>query len=307
MVAKQRKTKQQELDERLDDDVVGDQEKQLLKSIQDTQTSLRKNAKKNKKAPVSESEDESSEADEDLAALRMIQEENSTVEVEDMSDDEMEREVHRRNALVQRLDDIRLNLAFSERMDVVVELPIKVEQVEDDLQREVALYKHALAAVKIGRSLLDDAKVNHLRPIDFMAEMIKSDQHMSRVKQNLLFEKKKIEAFEQRKKQQEYKKFAKKVQSDKIQERTTKKKQIKDLAAEFREKNRNNLDSSSSRKRKLSDKALPNPKRQHKNDKFGFGGKKSRKNDAESLDAPTRAEVRNKKRPGKSLRNNRRG
>jgi len=59
---------------------------------------------------------------------------------------------------------------------------------------------------------LDKAGVLHVRPTDYMATMIKSDEHMARIKQRLLLEERKMSAVEQRISSQRFKKRAKEVQ-----------------------------------------------------------------------------------------------
>lgn len=68
----------------------------------------------------------------------------------------------------------------------------EVEDVNDDVERELAFYNQALEAAKecIGR--LEEAKVPWNRPRDYYAEMVKSDEHMARVKQQLMLEQKSI-------------------------------------------------------------------------------------------------------------------
>ena len=123
-------------------------------------------------------------------------------------------------AVVERLEDIKLDLPFVETLAVVAEQDLDIPDIEDDLKREVEFYNQALNAVKAGRKALDAAGVVHMRPIDFMAEMVKSDDHMGRVKQHLLFESQKMESFEKRKQQKEYKKYSKQLQSEKQKEKS---------------------------------------------------------------------------------------
>jgi len=57
------------------------------------------------------------------------------------------------------------------------------------------------------------------RPSDYFAEMIKTDDHMAKIRQRLLDENASIEASERAKAQRELKKFGKKVQTEKRLER----------------------------------------------------------------------------------------
>mmetsp|Transcript_3588 Transcript_3588/g.6093 ORF Transcript_3588/g.6093 Transcript_3588/m.6093 type:complete len:133 (-) Transcript_3588:528-926(-) len=58
---------------------------------------------------------------------------------------------------------------------------------------------------------LIQAKVPISRPDDFFAEMIKSDEHMAKVKSKLLKQQHKIQKFEEKKSKQENKKFHKAI------------------------------------------------------------------------------------------------
>jgi rRNA-processing protein EBP2 len=189
----------------------------------------------------------------------------------------------------QRTEDLELGLPFVETF-VVATAPVGDVNAEDDLKREVLFYRQALDAVKAGREKMEEAGVNHQRPEDYFAEMVKSDQHMARIKQRLLFEKQKMDAFEQRKKQQDYKKFAKQLQAEKLKEKSAKKKQAVKDAKELKgivdesggEILRSAAGAGGKRKREEREdrddgargQKRVGRKREAKNAKFGFGGKK---------------------------------
>ncbi len=80
-------------------------------------------------------------------------------------------------------------------------------------------YKQTLQGVKQAIVQLDHSGVPYKRPADFYAESVKPDSHMAKIKQVLINEKRKIEETEERKKQRDYKKFAREVQSQKVQAR----------------------------------------------------------------------------------------
>jgi rRNA-processing protein EBP2 len=73
------------------------------------------------------------------------------------------------------------DLPWIETMTVTSSKPIEVD-VEDDMARELAFYQQALEAVQIGRELIKKAGVDFARPEDYYAEMLKSDEHMAKVK-----------------------------------------------------------------------------------------------------------------------------
>jgi len=87
-------------------------------------------------------------------------------------------------------------------------------------------YKQALyAAVEAQKRATAQGLAFH-RPADFFAEMVKTDEHMERVRQKLLDERAGIKASEEAKRQRELKKFGKKVQVEKLLERQKKKKEL---------------------------------------------------------------------------------
>lgn len=87
-------------------------------------------------------------------------------------------------------------------------------------------YKQSLAAAIEGRQRVLAAGIPFSRPADYFAEMVKSDEHMERVRQRLLDERAGIQASEEARKQRELKKFGKKVQVAKLQEREKAKKDM---------------------------------------------------------------------------------
>jgi len=64
----------------------------------------------------------------------------------------------------------------------VCQFPLGLDDVHDDLARETAFYRVALAAVKEGRARLAKHNVPYKRPEDFFCDMLKSDDHMARVR-----------------------------------------------------------------------------------------------------------------------------
>lgn len=192
--------------------------------------------------------------------------------------------------------------SFQEHQSVVSEAPTEAEikDIYDDTERELAFYKQGLHAVKQARATLVKLKVPFLRPMDYFAEMAKSDEHMDKLKQKLLTEAANKKALEDAKKQRMLKKFGKQVQNATLQERAKQKKEslekIKLLkkrgasemsgADDFeialeeatREEKRGGSGGNDLKRRK------PNSKRLAKDAKYGLGGPKRgrRENDAKS-------------------------
>ena len=123
------------------------------------------------------------------------------------------------DGLESKLEDIAMDLPFRQTLSIVSSVAmtetVEKHDVHDDLKRETAFYQQAQNAVAAARQILDAKKVPYLRPDDYYAEMVKSDGHMQRIRDSLLFEQKKMKAFEQRKRNVQQKKFGKRLQAEK--------------------------------------------------------------------------------------------
>jgi rRNA-processing protein EBP2 len=94
-----------------------------------------------------------------------------------------------------------------------------IEDIQDDLKRELAFYAQSLDAAKRGRALLKSEGVPFSRPKDYFAEMVKDDGHMELVKARLVEEASAKKASSEARKLRDLKKFGKQVQVAKLQER----------------------------------------------------------------------------------------
>ncbi|KNG52445.1 rrna processing protein ebp2 [Stemphylium lycopersici] len=236
-------------------------------------------------------------------------------------------------ALTAALNRIQLpyaKLAFSEHQSVTTDEPVDIPDVEDDLNRELAFYKQCLSSVKDARKKLKKEGVSFSRPADYFAEMVKSDEHMGKIKQKLIDAAAGKKAAAEARKQRDLKKFGKQVQVAKMQERAKEKKDTMEKISTLKRKrqgaditstNEEDLfdvaatadDSKSDRRSKGGDGKAFNAKRQKKDTKYGFGGKKRH---AKSNDAKSSGDVRDfssrkmkgkpsggaSKRPGKARR-----
>ncbi|SAM85114.1 related to EBP2-required for pre-rRNA processing and ribosomal subunit assembly [Ustilago bromivora] len=242
--------------------------------------------------------------------------------------------VNNESALKRIYEDIRLDapssskLPWMETMRVTYPISVSAEvtDVENDLERELAFYKQALHAAVEGRKLVEASGTAFSRPSDYFAEMVKTDEHMERIRQKLLDESAAIKASEAAKKQRELKKFGKKVQVEKLQERIRNKKEMNervnglkrklgggvgdDDGEEFDVRLEEAIGERASKKqangkggRESTNKAkMP---RSARDAKYGFGGKKkySKSNTAESTNdfsvGPTRGARGSKPLKGK--------
>lgn len=176
---------------------------------------------------------------------------------------------------------VQKKLPWMETLDVMPEDPLPFESakdVHDDLKREVAFYNVALEAVQDAKFKFQQNDVPFSRPDDFFAEMMKTDRHMTKVKDRLIFESKKISAFEQRKNNQEFKLRAKESQAKKLEAKSRQKKENIEAVQEWAK------NAASSRHGVVDDDnkeyvkrfGQPNKKRMIADRKYGFGGKRGR-------------------------------
>jgi rRNA-processing protein EBP2 len=73
-----------------------------------------------------------------------------------------------------------------------------VPDINDDVTRELAFYNNAKQAAEEAIARFEEAGVPWQRPADYYAENVKSDSHMAKVKEQLMYEQRAIEEAEQR-------------------------------------------------------------------------------------------------------------
>jgi rRNA-processing protein EBP2 len=150
-------------------------------------------------------------------------------DIEDLDDEEKDDivpyqrlSINNTSALMQAFKSIALprsNIPFSEHQVIISAEPTVVTDVHDDLGRELAFYKQSLDAVKEARSLLKTEGIPFSRPVDYFAEMVKSDEHMDKIKHKLTEEAASKKAAADARKQRDLRKFGKQIQVAKLQER----------------------------------------------------------------------------------------
>ena len=116
-------------------------------------------------------------------------------------------------------------LPFSEHLSHTSTTLTSIPDIHDDLNRELAFYTQALTAVKEARQLLHKEGVPFSRPNDYFAEMLKTDDHMGKIRQKLVDEAADKKAAQDARKQRDLRKFGKQVQVAKLQEREKQKKE----------------------------------------------------------------------------------
>jgi len=171
---------------------------------------------------------------------------------------------------------------------------VEEDPIHNDFKREMAFYRQAQQSVLICLPRLKALDVPTKRPDDYFAEMAKSDDHMKKVSQVLLKKQTAKEKADKVRKIREQKKFAKQTQVHVIQERQKAKKEMVESVKKYRKGQKNALDflddKRSSKQQKNgkgeSSGVRVSKKREMKNDKYGYGGKKkgAKWNTRESLD-----------------------
>lgn len=204
--------------------------------------------------------------------------------------------------LKQCLADFRKNLPWTERLDLTnapaenvltktegkTQNPANGEiNADDDFEREMFFYRQAQATVLTALPLLNKHGIATKRPDDYFAEMAKSDQHMQKIRKKLIAKQSIIERSEKAKKLREQRKFGKKVQIEVIQKRQKEKKAMMSAVKKYQKGMTDKLDFLEGDKKtkpkdtqgtkKPVNKKGPTAKRKYKDQKFGFGGKKSGK------------------------------
>ncbi|KAF3896577.1 Eukaryotic rRNA processing [Trichophyton interdigitale] len=193
---------------------------------------------------------------------------------------------------LKRVTLINDQMPFSEHQTLTSTETMDVPDPNDDLNRELAFYKVCCAAAKTGRALLKKEGIPFSRPTDYFAEMVKDDEHMDKIKKKLYEEAASKKASADAKKQRDLKKFGKQVQIAKIQERHKEKRETLEKINELKRKRRG-AGNGEAEESELFDVALEESsksdsrrggrgkdgegsrsKRQKKDAKFGFGGKK---------------------------------
>jgi len=170
---------------------------------------------------------------------------------------------------------------------------VVLKDADDDLEREKTFYDMAIKATNMGLDRLHEDDIPYTRPEDFFAEMIKTDDHMSKVKSVLLRENRLIEEAQERTKIRIHRKFSKKAQTEVQQQRRKEKKEELEAIKKWRKskKKDNNtrefpedlLHKDSALRKQLAQASTPEQKKkpkskmtntQKKAQKYGMGGKK---------------------------------
>merc|ERR1712147_52283 len=202
--------------------------------------------------------------------------------------------INNKEGMESKLKDMTGETDWLERFDVVTDLSdVKIpgkenkeEQkvitpgsIQDDFKREMMFYCQAQIAAKEALSKLRNLGVPTERPEDYFAEMLKTDAHMQKVRSKLLERKQGMEKSEKAKKQRQLKKIGKKVQQEVLQKRQAEKRKMLETVDRIKKgkgKFKKSFDADDNKDMfdVSTDNKKPGSKRKHKDEKFGFGGKK---------------------------------
>ena len=248
----------------------------------------------------SDSEEIDPELEKEMAALKAMQREKqrrktsrgeSREEIDDEEEDEDDEEEengeqeesnskfkYNKEALLRCAETLETaGLPFQETLQIC-DFPIDISDEHDDLQREMTFYNQTLLSVRVGKDRMQKLGIQTKRPNDYFCEHLKSDNHMAKIKDRLILEEKKIDAFEKRKNREHQKKFNKQVMERK-----------KETDAKRRKEGIEEFDGGSSRGRKIdrsSDSDTPGKgkKRLAMDRKYGKGEKNMKRGSRKTLD-----------------------
>ena len=177
---------------------------------------------------MEQTSDDSSEADEESDS-EAVQDEIPLSDIENISADEdhdiipyQRLTINNTSALLKAHRSIAIpacSVTFSDHQTVTSATPTSIIDVHDDLNRELAFHRQCLAAVTEARTLLRKENVKFSRPTDYFAEMVKTDDHMEKIKTKIREAATDKKAAAEARRQRDLKKFGKQVQIVKLQER----------------------------------------------------------------------------------------
>ena len=159
----------------------------------------------------------------------MIPDDIPLSDMEDFSEDEdndivpyQRLTINNNSALLKAYKSIAVttsSVPFSDHQTVISATPTSIPNVNDDLNRELALHRQCLEAVTEARILLKKEDIKFSRPTDYFAEMVKTPEHMVKIKAKIRDPATDKKAAAEARRQRDLKKLGKQVQVAKLQER----------------------------------------------------------------------------------------
>jgi rRNA-processing protein EBP2 len=223
---------------------------------------------------------------EDDDDAEMLEEARAAGFMADSFSSQQQQQKHMNNQVGLRaaLAEIRLDLPWVERLEVVSAEKLEAslpQGVADDLKVELAFYGQALAAVTAARGELERVGVPHRRPDDYLAEMLKSDVHMAKIRNKLVVEAKHAKESERKQREKNSQAFSKELRTAKLSEKAQDKRKALDNIKSWRKKSRDSrpelstekdLDSVLHGEKRASRPAEKSDRRKGKDKKYGHGG-----------------------------------
>lgn len=207
--------------------------------------------------------------------------------------------------LHQKLEEFKLKMPWVERLDLTTELttltPEQTLQMEkyqqkranlfagnakiksfapnedpvlNDFQREMTFHRQAQAAVIDGMQRLHALKIPTKRPDDYFAEMAKSDEHMQKIRSNLMAKQEGQAKSERIKQIRDQRKMGKIIQRQARVQRESEKRDMLDNLKKYRKKQLKDLDFLEDDNKQKKKGVGGKDKRKARDNRFGFGGKK---------------------------------
>ncbi|KAM3719137.1 putative rRNA-processing protein [Dirofilaria immitis] len=224
--------------------------------------------------------------------------------------------INKKIELKDKGEKLKKNLTWLETLDVTVNNDHVDEKIlNHDFEREIIFYKQAEKAVRITFPRLHEMGVRISRPTDYFAEMVKSDQHMQKIRQRMAEVEESKQKLEAIRRIREQKKFAAKVQKKVMEQKQNEKKVLVDAVKKHQKGMKSHLDIILNNAKRIQDikeerdsriginengmkrserertrgKRTKKFRRIARDKKFGFGGqkKRSKKNDKNSFEEIT--------------------
>jgi rRNA-processing protein EBP2 len=215
--------------------------------------------------------------------------------------------INNKEALTAKYTEMYVDLPWIERLDCTSAPLIMAEDAlpsnddetlaDNDFKREMLFYRQAQATVLEAMPRLKAEKIATKRPDDYYAQMVKSDEHMKKIREYLVNRKSDIEKREKLRKLREQRLYGKKVQIEVLQKRQDDKTKLLKTMKKVRKGKHGGmqeLEESLGDRKKFSKKPngmdnkrggpKTNRRAEYKNEKFGYGGQKknSKRNTADS-------------------------
>ncbi|XP_043472904.1 probable rRNA-processing protein EBP2 homolog [Leptopilina heterotoma] len=238
-----------------------------------------------------------------------------------------EKQDNTNNKLIkQKLSKMSLKLPWIERLDLInslaplaPELALQMQEQEikrakqlkgnrklpqfspsedpvlNDFRRETTFHRQAQGAVIEGIARLRKLKLPTIRPDDYFAEMVKSDEQMQKVRENTMKKQFEVQRSEKVRQLRAQSKVNKHMQIEATLKKHAEKRQMLEEVKKYRKGKRQDLSFLDGK----SQQSKSDAKQKMKNKKFGFGGKKK---DSKRNTTASSADVSEYRRPIKGTK-----